>query len=485
MLVLNIPLLDHLVHTLAVYLPLFILSLLVLKQASFNPLRHLPGPWYTSLTGLVLRIQALKGYRSQWVDELHRKYGPVVRIAPDEVDICDFDGYREIHKIRNPFVKAPWYIKFREAVNCFTATDPQVHARKRRLLSRPFSKSSLREHWEPTVRRLAAAAVQGIKKEAAVGPSDAMKWWTFMATDVTGALAFSESFGMTESGQKSKYIEELEFVNKARALRLEVYGLYCALRACTLGYFDPLTRADQYIEKRTAEVVQRASERELVKANIFAGLKGEKSSDETMADREVLLESVMLIVAGSGTTAVTMTFLTWAVMANPEIQSRLEKEVAALREDFTDSELEAQPYLNAVINEALRLYGAAPFGLPRVVPATGFNVCGHHVPGGTIVTTQSFSLHRDGSVWAEPDKFIPERWLDKQQHPKAIFAPFGGGSRTCIGLHMAQMELRFATALLFRECAGIKLAPSTTPESMEIVQYSLIAPKGRKCEVVL
>ncbi|PYH75080.1 cytochrome P450 [Aspergillus vadensis CBS 113365] len=485
MLVLSVPLLDHPVHMPAVYLPLLFLSLLILKQAFLSPLRHLPGPWYTSWTGIVLRFQALKGYRSQWVDELHRKYGPVVRIAPDEVDVCDFEGYREIHKFSNPFLKAPWYIRFREAVNCFTATDPHVHVRKRRLLSRPFSKSSLREHWEPTVRRLAAAAVQGIKKEAAVETSDAMKWWTFMATDVTGALVFSESFGMTESGQKSKYIEELEFVNKARALRLEIYGLYCALRTFTLGYFDPLTRADQYIEKRTAEVVQRASERQLVKANIFAGLKGEKSSDETMADREVLLESIMLIVAGSGTTAVTMTFLTWAVMANPEIQSRLEEEVATLSEGFTDSELEAQPYLNAVINEALRLYGAAPFGLPRIVPATGFSVCGHRIPGGAIVTTQSFSLHRDGNVWAEPDQFIPERWLEKQQHPEAIFAPFGGGSRTCIGLHMAQMELRLATALLFRECAGIKLAPSTTPESMEIVQYSLIAPKGRKCEVML
>ncbi|KAK9855884.1 hypothetical protein MYU51_001537 [Penicillium brevicompactum] len=456
----------------------------VLKRVFFNPLRHLPGPWYTSLTGFVLRVHALKGYRSQWVDELHDKYGPVVRIAPDAVDISDYDGFREIHKIGSAFVKSSWYIKFREAINCFTATDPHVHARKRRLLSRPFSKTSLREHWEPTVRQLAEAAVRGIKKEAAVGPSDSMKWWTFMATDVTGALVFSEAFGMTETGKKSKYIEELEFVNKARALRLEVYGLYRALRSCTFGYFDPLTRADQYIEKRTAEIVERASQRELVKANIFAGLQGEKDSDETMADREVLLESIMLIVAGSGTTAVTMTFLTWAVMANPQIQTLLEKEVAILREDFTDSELEALPYLNAVINESLRLYGAAPFGLPRIVPKAGFNVCGLQIPGGTTVTTQSFSMHRDGSVWEDPGKFAPERWLDKKQNPRAIFAPFGSGSRTCIGLHMAQMELRFATALLFRECAGINLAPSTTPESMEIEQYSLIAPKGRKCEIV-
>lgn len=175
----------------------------ILKRVFFSPLRHLPGPRYTALTGLVLRMHALKGHRSQWVNQLHQKYGPVVRIAPDEVDISDFDGFREIHKIGSAFVKSSWYIKFREAVNCFTATDPHVHARKRRLLSRPFSNTSLREHWEPTVRQLAEAAVRGIKEEATLGPSDAMKWWTFMATDVTGALVFGEAFGMTETGKVS------------------------------------------------------------------------------------------------------------------------------------------------------------------------------------------------------------------------------------------------------------------------------------------
>ena len=66
---------------------------------------------------------------------------------------------------------------------------------------------------------------------------------------------------------------------------------------------------------------------------------------------------------------------------------------------------------------------------------------------------------------------------------KIAFSPFGAGGRICLGIHLAYMELRLATALFFRECRGAKLAPSTTPESMEVENIFLIAPKAGECRV--
>ena len=74
---------------------------------------------------------------------------------------------------------------------------------------------------------------------------------------------------------------------------------------------------------------------------------------------------------------------------------------------------------------------------------------------------------------------------DVSKDCKAAFHPFGVGARSCIGIHLARMELRYAVANLFRECPGLKLAPSTTPESMEMLNFFLISPKSHRCEVTL
>lgn len=68
---------------------------------------------------------------------------------------------------------------------------------------------------------------------------------------------------------------------------------------------------------------------------------------------------------------------------------------------------------------------------------------------------------------------------------KKIFHPFGAGSRVCLGMHLAYMELRLATAEFFRECKNIRLAESVTTDSMEMENYFLIAPKGHELKIRL
>lgn len=136
--------------------------------------------------------------------------------------------------------------------------------------------------------------------------------------------------------------------------------------------------------------------------NIFATIIAEAEKGEKIDDTDVVLEATALTVAGSDTTAISLTYLVWAVLSNPEIQRRLEGEVASLPETFDDGQLEQLPFLNAVIEETLRLYGAAPGGLPRMVPAGGVEMNGVYLPEGTTVTTQSYSLHRDPAIFKNP-----------------------------------------------------------------------------------
>jgi cytochrome P450 len=84
--------------------------------------------------------------------------------------------------------------------------------------------------------------------------------------------------------------------------------------------------------------------------------------------------------------------------------------------------------------------------------------------------------------------FSPERFIDGNGEyipPKESFAPFGAGSRTCLGMHLVKMELRLGAAEFFRECAGAKVSESMGPEDMEFATFSLVSPKGNRCCVRL
>ena len=168
-----------------------------------SPLRHIPGPTWSRFTRLPLKKAIVGGRRIFFIDDLHKQYGDVVRIAPDEVSIADVEGFKQIHAHSARFNKAKWYEELtifpRHSV--FTMQTKETHASRRKLFARGFSKSYLRDHYEPIVAEKAKLAVEGIKKRALNGDEDLMQWWTFLATDTVGQLGFGESFGMLEQGK--------------------------------------------------------------------------------------------------------------------------------------------------------------------------------------------------------------------------------------------------------------------------------------------
>ncbi|OQE12795.1 hypothetical protein PENFLA_c062G09343 [Penicillium flavigenum] len=97
------------------------------------------------------------------------------------------------------------------------------------------------------------------------------------------------------------------------------------------------------------------------------------------------IEAGNLIVAGSDTTAVTLTYLIWVILSHPSLRLQIEKELISLGDDYDEADLESLPVLNATITETLRLYGAAPGSLPRTVPEGGVTLSGFYIPAGTTL----------------------------------------------------------------------------------------------------
>ncbi|KAK5675886.1 hypothetical protein LTS10_011618 [Elasticomyces elasticus] len=180
-----------------------------------GPLCSIPGPWYTKFTGLVLKYKTLTGQRIFYIHELHQRYGSVVRIDTQEVNVCDVDAYAAVHRIGSGFTKSDWYDRATPGIegNVFVMTNVSEHAARRRLLARPFSRSSLLMNFESLIVDRARLAVENIKREASLGDCDMMKWWSLMATDVIAQVAFGEESRLLETGEASKLLQSLRVVS--------------------------------------------------------------------------------------------------------------------------------------------------------------------------------------------------------------------------------------------------------------------------------
>ncbi|KKY24317.1 putative cytochrome p450 monooxygenase [Diplodia seriata] len=472
----------------------FLLLLQKLHRALTSPLRALPGPAWSHVTHLPLKLANISGQRVHHIHGLHARYGPVVRIAPDEVAVADARAVRAIHKPGGGFEKSAWYKKFvrGNAEGMFDMVDAKRHAARRRLFARAFGKGEVRGRWEGMVREKVELAVRRMGEELRRGEdSDCMKWWTFLATDVSGHLMFGESFRMLELGKKNEYIETLESTMMGSGIRAELPLLAAVGKLIPHPKLQAMFNAnDRLLAYGTRAITSGKAEGANGQgASIFAQLDpdAQRESPFPFTDLDVRVEAGNLIVAGADTTAVSLTYLTHAVLARPELQRALEEEVGSgLQDGFGDRECEALPLLNAVVNETLRMYGAAPGSLPRTVPPGGATLAGHFLPAGTTVSTQAWSLHRDEGLWPDPERFDPYRWLSLPPNtsPSSMsFMPFGAGTRICLGLHLALMELRLATAVFFRELKGVRLSGRTTPESMDVVNFFLITPKSGRCYI--
>lgn len=440
-------------------LQMAIISLLFLSLLGYTILRTLyigfischlssiPGPWYSRFTHLVLKFYIITGRRIHYVDSLHQKYGSVVRIAPNEVAVSDLEGFANIHKIGGGFLKSPWYetLVAREP-GIFAQRDPNLHAARRRLFAQAFSNSALQRNWATEIHEKTRRAVARIKADALISEADILKWWTLMATDVIAHLAFGESFDMLELGkvrtcaftrsllydrahrdkrrpfqtaqqvsnllyhyanfpsQQTPYIDAVQSALLGGVLRNELPWLYRAGRWLPFKGLQTLVTADDVVYEYGALAVRNMKDQNHNSRNLFNQMMAANEGPEKtmITDSSIRLEAGNLIVAGSDTTAVTLTYLIWAVLKDPALQRDIEAEVGKLSPALELDELKNAALLNSAIEEALRLYGAAPGALPRVVPRGGTTVNGYCIPEGMVVSTQAYTMHRHASFFSDP-----------------------------------------------------------------------------------
>lgn len=192
-------------------------------------------------------------------------------------------------------------------------------------------------------------------------------------------------------------------------------------------------------------------------------LKAQSQRPEFMTDQRVLTMAVSMAFAGSETTAISLAAVFYYLAQNPscykKLQTELDEAVQAGKIGqgetglVTWAESQTLPYLDAVIKESMRVHPAAGLPLERITPPNGIEICGKHIPGGTIVGCSAWVIHKHEPTFvpatnpsAYPiDSFVPERWLDASQEQRkemeGTMFQFGAGSRTCIGKNISLLEI--------------------------------------------
>jgi len=194
------------------------------------------------------------------------------------------------------------------------------------------------------------------------------------------------------------------------------------------------------------------------------------------------------LIAGHETSGITLSYLLHHLSQRPDLQSRLRSELLTLSpppllaqiNTTADNNIpttslpspraiDSLPLLDALLSETLRLHAAAPAQQPRLTPSspTGTTIEGYtNIPAGVRVSANAYTLHREPSVFPDPEKWIPERWVDasagKKEEMKRWFWAFGSGGRMCLGSHFAlqstylfSFSIEVVSDVCLTDCFGV------------------------------
>ncbi|PVI07279.1 cytochrome P450 [Periconia macrospinosa] len=444
-------------------------------QPFFHPLAKFPGP-------VLWRASRLPYMRAAWgkhfpyvVQKLHAQYGEVIRVAPNELSFSGPAAWDDIYSNteganNGAFPKSEIWHGNPDGgpASVFTTINFKEHARIRRFMDPAFSERAVLKQ-EPILQEYVGLCINKLRERASTNDGkttvNIVDWFNFTLFDIVGELSFGESFDCLKKCEYEGWMDQMAASMKLHYLSINLrhYPIITALTKLLGPFLVPKDIVAQHMDysQRSAEKLKRrlASKDSIDRRpDIISQLMRSEDRDEGLTSQEVLLNSMLFINAASETTATTLTGVVNMLLQNPASLAKLETEIRDFsnQSDLTLEALKRLPYLNAVLQEALRMCNPNPIGHLRTTPPNGGIVDGHFVAGNTLVTIQPQALCYSSKYFHEPEAWRPERWLkDAETNPESPYyyghrkgvRGFGWGPYICVGepLGWAWMRLIIAS----------------------------------------
>ncbi|KAL4739822.1 cytochrome P450 [Aspergillus similis] len=470
----------------------------------FHPLAKFPGPFWASVSRVWTVLHVLPGDAEKTQRKLHEKYGPVVRIAPDELITSDPAAVRTLYGVKAGTVKVcfsiGWNLSPRPArfPDHFSSMGGKQHADRRRIVSAVYSMSSILQSekyidacidvWEEKLGEMADG-----KKSF-----DLWLWTRMYAYDVIGELFFSKMFGfLAAGGDHLGYIAATDDLIPMQFLA-GIMPVYVRPLFLLTGFLLPkvrgaLTALTSLTEATTAMIKSRLvalsesdSNTKPQRADILGKLldishKNGKALDFELAD--IKMESFGGFFAGSETTALTLSGILYNIFRNRAVYGKLTSEIDAAvagqqlsKPHITYTEATRLPYLAACIKEGIRMHPITGVSFPRHAPSSGCEIAGYWIPGNARIGVNPAVIHFDKTVFGgDADVYRPERWIEAGADAANMdrhIMQFGMGARVCLGKNISMCEIYKAIPQLLQSFT-FELG---TEEPMETTSYWLHKP---------
>ncbi|PVH93274.1 benzoate 4-monooxygenase [Periconia macrospinosa] len=464
------------------------LVLSVVWNLFFHPLRRFPGPLLARASTIWYRIAGFQANKAHWIHAAHSRYGPVIRVAPNELSFADPAAVRQVYTSKE-FVKAETFYRAKTIYHenhVFSIRNIEDHHSRRRLLNKGFSLAALTDFESSLSIKIRTLLDQWAMRTRENPTIEVYPWLYYLSFDTIYHLLFGVDPECVKTGQSHEVMQymtawRMTYIYKELIPSLERWGI-----------FMPATVGDTFRKVRkwkfyAMEVVRSARMKDAKTPFLQNVLHGEDSSfGRPLNDSELAEECMGAMFGGTGTTANSFIYLLWATLQIPEVVKSLQQE---LRMKFPDRKTVPDflacsklPYVQAVISETLRLYPTIIGTQPRTATEDAL-VCGVVVPKGTTVGIQNYTIHRNADAFPDPESFRPSRWLETNSEAslnkmREVFVPFSVGRHACLGKTLAEFELTVLVAAFFLRFDAT-VDPTMLHGGMKMEDRFSAAPIGR------
>ncbi|QSZ35699.1 hypothetical protein DSL72_006821 [Monilinia vaccinii-corymbosi] len=482
-----------------------------IRRIYFHPLAHIPGPklaaltwWYEFYFDVVQPGQYVFK-----IQELHKQYGPIIRITPDELHIQDVGFLDTVYaSSASPRHKYEYQMRtLRIPGSVATSIPHELHKKRRAALSPFFSKRNVL-HLEPLINKKVEQLCEMIGKHTDdQTPVNLSDLFFAFSNDVVSNFLFAHQVDVLSDEAQAATLrhnssELLMGININKHFPwipdfLESLPLSISKPIMPPGLVDMHALFDRVRTELATIMNTRCS-----------GVSSEKPLGPTKKESVIALaldsavlpppertllrlerEGSLLALAGTESPASTLKTIFYHLLANPPMMAKLRTELDTISTDVSWTTLEHLPYLSAVIEEGNRLSFGVTARTARIadeqltytpsshVKSTTHQGRSYKIPAGTPISITSLSAHTAETVFPDPFAFNPERWLgDEGRERRKYQVAFGKGSRICIGIELARAELYLVTAALVKRF-DMKLFETDEGDVSFVYDYHVAMPK--------